>query len=78
MSVALHPGRLRHEIVRRGWAPVDLARAAELSPGTVGAALKGLPIAEASVARIAKALLAAPTVDVIDHLIFADTDDRAL
>jgi len=69
MSVSVHPERLRQEISRRGWSPVDLARAARLSPATVSAALGGRPIAASSLSLIAKALAETPTVDVIDRLL---------
>jgi transcriptional regulator with XRE-family HTH domain len=72
MSVNVHPGRLRQEITRRGWSPVDLARAARISPATVSAALNGKPIAASSLSLIAKALANAPVVDVIDRLLFGE------
>ena len=72
MSVVVHPGRLRQEITRRGWSPLDLAHAARLSPATVSAALSGKPIAASSLNLIAKALASKPTVEVIDRLLFAD------
>ena len=72
MSVNVHPGRLREEISRRGWSPLDLAHAARLSPATVSAALNGKPIAASSLNLIAKALAAKAPVEVIDRLLFAD------
>jgi transcriptional regulator with XRE-family HTH domain len=72
VSVVVHPGRLRQEITRRGWSPLDLAHAARLSPATVSAALSGKPIAASSLNLIAKALASKPTVEVIDRLLFAD------
>ena len=72
MSVSVHPERLRQEIARRGWSPVDLARAARLSPATISAALGGRPIAASSLSLIAKALAETPTVEVIDRLLGAD------
>ena len=72
VSVTVHPGRLRQEIARRGWSPLDLARAARLSPATVSAALAGKPIAASSLNLIAKALAGAPTVDVIDRLLLGE------
>jgi len=78
MSVSVHPERLRQEIARRGWSPVDLARAARLSPATVSAALGGRPIAASSLSLIAKALAETPTVDVIDRLLALDWETRAL
>jgi lambda repressor-like predicted transcriptional regulator len=72
MSVVVHPGRLRQEIARRGWAARDLAREARLSEATVSAALAGKPIAASSVALIANALTRVPASDVIDSLILID------
>ncbi len=72
MSVMVHPARLRQEITRRGWSPLDLARAARLSPATVSAALNGRPIAASSLNLIARALAKAPVVEVIDRLLLGD------
>jgi hypothetical protein len=72
MSVVVHPGRLRQEMVRRGWAAVDLARESRLSHATVSTALSGRPIAEKSFALIARALARAPVLDVADSLIMND------
>ena len=72
MSIVIHPGRLRQEITRRGWAARDLAREARLSEATVSAALAGRPIAANSVALIAQALSRVPASDVIDSLILHD------
>jgi transcriptional regulator with XRE-family HTH domain len=73
MSVTVHPGRLRQEIARRGWNPVDLAHAARLSPATVSAALRGKPISAASLNLMAQALARTPTIDLIDRLLFSDS-----
>ena len=75
MSVTVHSGRLRQEIARRGWSPVDLARAARLSPATVSSALSGKPIAASSLSLIAGALANAPTVDLIDKLLMSDRQE---
>lgn len=72
MSVTVHPGRLRQEITRRGWSPLDLARAARLSPATISAALSGRPIAASSLNLMARALAKAPVVEVIDRLLLGD------
>jgi lambda repressor-like predicted transcriptional regulator len=74
MSVTVHPGRLRYEIARRGWDPVDLAREARLSPATVSAALAGRSIAARSLALIAAALLRTPPNPEIDQLILGEPD----
>lgn len=78
MSVTVHPGRLRQEITRRGWSPLDLAHAARLSPATISSALSGKPIAASSLSLIAKALASKPTVDVIDRLLFADEKEPGI
>jgi hypothetical protein len=43
-GVLVNVPRLRREIVLRGWRPTDLARAAQLSPGTMTAVMKGGPV----------------------------------
>ncbi len=74
MSVVVHPGRLRQEMARRGWAATDLARESRLSAATISAALSGRPIAAKSLALIAKTLLRVPAMDVIDSLILTGQD----
>jgi transcriptional regulator with XRE-family HTH domain len=78
MSVTVHPGRLRNELARRGWAAADLARQSGVSAPTVSAALAGRPISAQSLQRIATALSHAPTHDVIDKLILTSLDGREL
>ena len=78
MSVIVHPGRLRFEIARRGWNPIDLARAARLSPATISAALSGRPISATSLKLIAKALADLPPSEVIDRLILGDSGNASL
>jgi transcriptional regulator with XRE-family HTH domain len=78
MSLVIHPGRLRQEMARRGWAPVDLARESRLSPATVSAALSGKPIAERSLALMANALSRAPVLDVVDRLIMSERSDTGI
>jgi hypothetical protein len=65
-------------MTRRGWAASDLAREARLSQATVSAALTGRPIAERSLALIAKALSRMPVLDAVDRLILGDRDVRSL
>jgi hypothetical protein len=72
MSVIVHPGRLRQEMARRGWAGKDLARESRLSAATVSAALSGRPIAARSVTLIAEALARVPVLATIDSLLFGD------
>jgi lambda repressor-like predicted transcriptional regulator len=69
VSVVVDPGRLRHEMVRRGWCGRDLARESRLSEATISTALSGKAIAASSLAMIAKALSRAPAIDVVDSLI---------
>jgi transcriptional regulator with XRE-family HTH domain len=78
MSVVVHPGRLRQEMARRGWAAADLAREARISHATVSAALAGKPIAERSLGLMSKALSKAPVLDVADALLMNDRGDLAL
>jgi lambda repressor-like predicted transcriptional regulator len=69
MSVVVHPGRLRQELARRGWAARDLAREARLSEATVSTALAGRPIAARSLALITEALVRAPILPAVDGLL---------
>jgi len=78
MSVVVHPGRLRQEMVRRGWAASDLARAARLSEATVSATLAGRPIAAKSLALMGQALSKTPTIGIVDSLIMSDPRDVEL
>lgn len=78
MSVVVHPGRLRQELARRGWAARDLAREARLSEATVSAALAGKPIAARSVALIAEALARVPTLPAVDALLMTDVPQDGL
>jgi transcriptional regulator with XRE-family HTH domain len=76
MSVVVHAGRLRQEMVRRGWAATDLARESRLSQATISAALAGRPVAEKSLALIAKALSRVPVLGFVDSLIIGESLDR--
>lgn len=78
VSVIVHPGHLRQEMTRRGWAATDLARESRLSNATVSAALAGRPVSEHSLALIAKALSRAPVLDIIDVLIVSERADLTL
>jgi transcriptional regulator with XRE-family HTH domain len=62
-------------MARRGWAAIDLAREARLSPATISTALSGRPISARSLALIAAALMHAPVIDIIDSLV-GDSDER--
>jgi len=63
VSVVVHAGRLRFEMVRRGWSVSDLARESRLSAATISAALAGRPMA-------AKSLIGRRTDGFVDALIF--------
>jgi transcriptional regulator with XRE-family HTH domain len=78
MSVVIHPGRLRQEMTRRGWAATDLARESRLSQATISTALAGRPVAAKSLALIATALSRAPVLDVVDALIMRERPDAGL
>ena len=76
MSVAVDPGRLKHEMARRGWQGVDLAREARLSQATISAALSGKPVSARSLALIAAAFVRTPAMAIIDSLVSGE-DGRA-
>jgi transcriptional regulator with XRE-family HTH domain len=78
VSVAIHPGRLRYEMARRGWSAAQLARESKLSGATISAALAGRPIAAQSLVLIGEALLRVPPIDAIDSLILGDREDSVL
>jgi len=69
MSVAIDPGQLRREMTRRGMDAAGLARASRLSPATVSAALAGRRVAAHTMVAIARALTAAPAIDLVDVLL---------
>jgi transcriptional regulator with XRE-family HTH domain len=75
MSVAVNPDRLRHEMARRGWDAIDLAKQSHLSPATVSTALAGKPIAARSLALMADAFLRVPANELIDRLVRGDSRD---
>ena len=78
MSVVIHPGRLRQEMTRRGWAATDLARESRLSPATISTALAGKPIAARSLGLIAMALGRVPALGAVDALIVSDGPEGEL
>ena len=69
MSVAIHPGQLRREMMRRGLDAAALARASRLSPPTVSAALAGKRVAAHTMVAIARALTDMPAIDLVDSLV---------
>ena len=72
MSVIVHAGRLRFEMVRRGWCASDLARESRLSPATISAALASRPIAAKSLDLIGDAFTRVSARKAIDDLIMGD------
>jgi transcriptional regulator with XRE-family HTH domain len=72
MGAIVHAGRLRFEMLRRGWSAADLAKQSGVSQATVSAALNGKAIAARSVAMLASALARTPARDMIDVLIARD------
>ncbi len=60
---------LRLEMTRRGWRSCDLARAANVSAGTVTAALHGRAISPRTLRKIAIALTETPIVTGLEDLI---------
>lgn len=73
MSIIVHAGRLRFEMVRRGWSASDLARESRLSPATISAALAGRPIAAKSLDLIGDAFTRVSARKAIDDLIMGDS-----
>ena len=69
MSARVVVGRLRFEMTRRGLNQTRLAERSGLTPPTICAALQGLPVAEATVARIARALCQVDPIPGIDDLL---------
>jgi lambda repressor-like predicted transcriptional regulator len=65
-------------MARRGWGATDLARESRLSQATISTALAGRPVAEKSLALIAKALSQAPVLDGIDALIMSERSETGL
>jgi transcriptional regulator with XRE-family HTH domain len=77
VSVIVHAGRLRFEMIRRGWSASDLARESRLSPATISAALAGRPIAAKSLDLIGDAFTRVSARKAIDELIMGDSFDLA-
>ena len=69
MGVVVHAGRLRLEMVRRGWSAADLARESGISQATISAALSGKAVAARSIGLLASALARMPPSEVIDGLL---------
>jgi transcriptional regulator with XRE-family HTH domain len=65
----MDPVRLDRELARRGWNATDLAKASGISVGTISAARRGRPVSNATLSKIAEALLTAPVVPGVDSLL---------
>jgi transcriptional regulator with XRE-family HTH domain len=68
-GVRVNVPRLRREMALRGWRPTDLARAARISPGTMTAVMKGVPISPQTLRKIAGTLRRHPVVPGLDDLL---------
>lgn len=71
MSALVVTGRLRFEMARRGLNQSLLAELSGLTPATICAALAGRPIAESTIARIARSLCKVEPIPGIDELLSA-------
>ena len=69
MTSRIHPARLERELARRGWNATDLATASGVSVATISAARHGRPVANATLCKIADALLKAPVIRGVDDLL---------
>jgi transcriptional regulator with XRE-family HTH domain len=67
--------RLEHELARRGWSALDLARAARLSPATVSAARRGRRVHASTLRRMVLALHKAPIVEGLEDFLDPATPD---
>ncbi len=65
----MNAARLDRELARRGWNATDLAKASGTSVATISAARSGRPVANATLCKIADALLKAPVVPGVDDLL---------
>ena len=65
----MNAARLDRELARRGWNATDLAKAAGISVGTISAARRGRPVANATLCKIADALLRAQVMPGVDDLL---------
>lgn len=75
-ATAIDPDRLRlrRELARRGWHESDLARAANISPATVTAAVHGRCISARTLRKIAVALTQMPVIPELDALLGSALD----
>ena len=71
MSALVVTGQLRFEMARRGLNQSVLAELSGLTPATICAALAGRPVAESTIARIARSLCNIEPIPGIDDLLDA-------
>ena len=69
VSTRMNPANLDRELARRGWNATNLAEASGISEATISAARRGRPVANATLRKIAVALLRAPVVPGVDDLL---------
>jgi transcriptional regulator with XRE-family HTH domain len=69
MTTRIDPVRLERELARRGWNATDLAAASGISVATISAARHGRLLANATICKIADALLKAPVIPGVDDLL---------
>jgi transcriptional regulator with XRE-family HTH domain len=69
MTTCIDPARLERELARRGWNASDLAAASGISVATISAARHGRHLANATICKIADALLKAPVIPGVDDLL---------
>jgi transcriptional regulator with XRE-family HTH domain len=69
MTTRIDPARLERELARRGWNATDLAAASGISVATISAARHGRLLANATICKIADALLKAPVIPGVDDLL---------
>lgn len=62
-------GKLRRQMILRGWSCIDLARFAGISPTTVSAAVNGHPVAAKTIRKMAAALAKTPAIAGADELL---------
>jgi hypothetical protein len=68
-AAKVNVGRLRRELVLRGWNWVDLAFHAGLSPATVSHAVQGHQVSTGTIRKMAIALNKAPVVAGAEDLL---------
>ena len=69
VSTRMNPAKLDREMARRGWNATDLAKAARVSMATISGARRGRPVSNATLCKIADALMKAPVLPGVDDLL---------